>query len=338
MTTTQISPAQRLIQRGLLASLLLLGATMAAAADVAGAQDHPLISRFPGTEIVSYYQKEYHEVRLPDRAAKAGQAPTSFIEAAGRHTAIVYRAPAGKTTAELMRNFRDAISAGKGTLLFSCQGGQCDGTSTWYDAHFFKTIFSSSHKGGAGPDGHYHPLDAYNADQRYLLAKLDNAEGGRSVVEIGMVSKGDGPVHISLEVIDEEAVRSGQITLNMDALVKQMAADGRVPFYGIRFDTGAATLRPESRDELTLLTSYLRQHPGVRVYVVGHTDDTGSFKTNLRLSQDRARAVTAYLTQQGIAAARLQADGVASLAPVSTQRTEAGRQLNRRVEIVERLP
>lgn len=330
--------ARSLARRCLLAGAMLITTIGAQAADVAGASDHPLITRFPGSDIVSYYQQDYAEVRLPDRPAKEGEPPRSFVTAAGRHTAIVYRAPTGKSTAELMRNFRDAVTGAQGKIVFSCQGGQCDGTSSWHAAHFFKTIFSAAHKGGAGPLDHYHPLDAYNADQRYLVAELRASDGGKAYVEVGMVSKGDHPVHVSLEVIEEEAVRSGQVTLNLDRLVSQMATDGRVPFYGIRFDTGRATLRSESRDELALLTEYLREHPRVRVYVVGHTDDTGSFKANLQLSRDRARAVVDHLRQQRIDPARLQADGVASLSPVSTNQTDQGRQLNRRVEIVERLP
>ena len=330
--------AWSLARRCLLAGAMLIATIDAQAADVAGASDHPLITRFPGSDIVSYYQQDYAEVRLPDRPAKEGEPPQSFVTAAGRHTAIVYRAPTGKSTAELMRNFRDAVTGAQGKIVFACQGGQCDGTSSWHAAHFFKTIFSAAHKGGAGPLDHYHPLDAYNADQRYLIAELRASDGGKAYVEVGMVSKGDHPVHVSLEVIEEEAVKSGQVTLNLDRLVSQMAADGRVPFYGIRFDTGRATLRSESRDELALLTEYLRKHPRVRVYVVGHTDDTGSFKANLQLSRDRAQAVVDHLRQQRIDPARLQADGVASLSPVSTNQTDQGRQLNRRVEIVERLP
>ena len=308
------------------------------AADVSGAKDHPLISRFPGSEIVSYYTTDYNEVRLPERPAKENQPPTSFVTASGQHTAIVYKAPAGKSTAELMRNFRDAVlKAGKAQIILECKGGECDGTSSWYAAKFFKTIYSRDHKGGNGPGNHYFPLDAYNVDQRYLAAQLTNASGATVHVEIGMVSKSDAPVHISVEVIESAEVKSGQVSLHLETLNDKMAADGRVPFYGIRFDTGRATLRPESGNELALLVQYLAANPKRRIYVVGHTDDTGDFQANQQLSQARAEAVVTHLKAQKVDARRLIARGVGSLSPVSTNHSDAGRQLNRRVEIVERL-
>ncbi|GAA6142434.1 DUF4892 domain-containing protein [Hydrogenophaga sp. 5NK40-0174] len=324
-------------RRLLMATALALSAFTATAADVNGAEDHPLISRFPGSDIVSYYTSEFNEIRFPDRAAKEDKPPSSFVTAAGRHTAIVYRAPKGKTTAELMRNFRDAMKTGKAQVLLECKGGECDGTSSWHAAKFFKTIFSREHKGGNGPDDHYFPLDAYNADQRYLVAKLSTPDGANAFVEIGMVSKADGPVHISVEVVEEEAVQSGQVSLNLDTLTDKMASDGRVPFYGIRFDTGRATLRPESTAELSLLTQYLQANPKLRVYIVGHTDDTGDFSANQTLSQARAEAVMSHLKAQKIDPQRLMARGVGSLSPVASNRDEKGRELNRRVEVVERL-
>ncbi len=72
------------------------------------------------------------------------------------------------------------------------------------------------------------------------------------------------------------------------------------------------------------------------MYVVGHTDNQGSYAHNLDLSQKRADAIVqALTTQYKIAAARLAAKGVASLSPVATNETEAGRAINRRVELVK---
>jgi outer membrane protein OmpA-like peptidoglycan-associated protein len=72
------------------------------------------------------------------------------------------------------------------------------------------------------------------------------------------------------------------------------------------------------------------------LHVVGHTDNTGSFDANMKLSKDRASAVANSLgSKHGIAASRLKPYGVASLSPVASNKTEAGKAKNRRVELVE---
>lgn len=118
-------------------------------------------------------------------------------------------------------------------------------------------------------------------------------------------------------------------------LADGLARDGRVALYGIQFDTGKSTLRPDSEPELKAIADMLKANPSRNVYVVGHTDNVGSLAANLTLSQQRAEAVTGALASRfGIAASRLVAKGVAQLSPVATNASEEGRQRNRRVEIV----
>ena len=75
----------------------------------------------------------------------------------------------------------------------------------------------------------------------------------------------------------------------------------------------------------------------MKLFVIGHTDMTGSLEHNLGLSQRRAQAVVkALTTTHGVPASRLQAKGLGPLAPVATNSTAAGRQRNRRVEFVQR--
>lgn len=112
---------------------------------------------------------------------------------------------------------------------------------------------------------------------------------------------------------------------------------GKAILYGVQFDTGSAVIRPSSAGSLETIAEVLRSRDG-RFYVVGHTDDAGGFEMNIRLSNDRAAAIVdALVTQYGIDRTRLQAGGVGPLAPLATNDNDAGRQLNRRVELVERL-
>lgn len=118
-------------------------------------------------------------------------------------------------------------------------------------------------------------------------------------------------------------------------LSEGMARDGKVTLYDIYFDTGQATLRPESEAAIDALAEMLAMNPELSVYVVGHTDNVGSLASNLQLSRQRAAAVVQALVEgRGVAAGRLVAEGVGPLAPVASNASEEGRQRNRRVEVV----
>jgi outer membrane protein OmpA-like peptidoglycan-associated protein len=128
---------------------------------------------------------------------------------------------------------------------------------------------------------------------------------------------------------------SGLVTVNANALAEGLDRDGHIAVYAILFDTGRATLRPESDAALREIAALLRNRPSLRLHVVGHTDSTGNFDSNMQLSVGRAQAVVAALvSSHGVAAVRLRAHGVGPLTPVATNATEDGKQLNRRVELV----
>jgi outer membrane protein OmpA-like peptidoglycan-associated protein len=112
--------------------------------------------------------------------------------------------------------------------------------------------------------------------------------------------------------------------------------DGKVALYGILFDIGKSDIKPESSETLKQITGYLNTNPSVKIIVAGHTDNTGTFESNLTLSEARAESIKNYLVDNAkIAASRLISAGVGQACPVSTNDTEEGRKLNRRVEIVK---
>ena len=100
----------------------------------------------------------------------------------------------------------------------------------------------------------------------------------------------------------------------------------------IEFQVGSATLLAASNAVLDDVALVLRDVPDMKLRIEGHTDAEGSDSSNLRLSQERAFSVRAYLVSRGVAADRLEAVGKGELEPVDTNRTAAGRQRNRRVE------
>lgn len=135
-----------------------------------------------------------------------------------------------------------------------------------------------------------------------------------------------------ISIVEVEVMKQ-EVKLNIQSAIDK---DGKAVLYGILFDVDKAVIKPESEAELKQITAYLKNNPSVKIYVVGHTDNSGIYANNLRLSKERATAVKDYLTSKGgIDATRIMAEGVASLCPVSTNATPAGKALNRRVEIVK---
>jgi len=102
---------------------------------------------------------------------------------------------------------------------------------------------------------------------------------------------------------------------------------------GIEFDRDKATLSAASLAALDKSAQVLVDYPSLRVLITGHTDDTGGREKNLQLSKARAEAVKAYFVSKGVDAARIETKGAGSDAPLDSNATAAGRQLNRRIEL-----
>ena len=115
--------------------------------------------------------------------------------------------------------------------------------------------------------------------------------------------------------------------------LRKMESGAKLVIENILFNTGNATLRPESFASLNKLVNLLKENPKIKIEVSGHTDNTGSAATNKSLSRNRALSVRNYLISQGIAAQRVNYEGYGFDRPVAPNTTAAGRAANRRVEI-----
>ena len=102
----------------------------------------------------------------------------------------------------------------------------------------------------------------------------------------------------------------------------------------VLFDTNKATLKSGADQRIDRLATFLQKNPNERLIIEGYTDSTGSEEYNQELSQRRAQAVAEVLARQGIPASRYQVVGKGQAFPVASNATPAGRQQNRRVEVV----
>jgi outer membrane protein OmpA-like peptidoglycan-associated protein len=315
----------------IIAMVFAFAAEGAAAEDVPGSADHPLIPRYADSEIVKYETEAFTDFPLLTAPAEnyggLAKNPESATTLEGKLTRITYRGPAERSTLEVFRNYEEALAAAGFATIFSCDREVCGGRN-----------FNHA----ASPQGYYLGFGEYQADQRYLAAKLARPEGDiYAALYVVLNQAGGGPdarrPMIQLDVVELEPMEERMVVVEAPAMQADLASEGRVAVYGIHFDLDEATMREDSRPQLQEIAKLLAAAPELEVLIVGHTDSQGAIDYNLDLSKRRAVSVVEALTAEfGIDAARLTPVGVGMAAPVATNRSEEGRARNRRVEIVER--
>jgi OOP family OmpA-OmpF porin len=304
------------VRFSLLAAVLL---TFTAPAAQNNVPDHPLVSRFQGSSVVSHAEKAFDDVELPlgptsdqDKFAKS-----QHVE--GKVTSFKYTTPKGRSTLEVSRSYRDALEGAGFQILYACSGAECFTPKFPYGYTDSRT--------GIWCRTCAEPM-------RYLAAKLSRPSGDAYVSLLVDQDQYEGGTWLT--IVEVKPMAAGSVTVNAAAMAADISSTGHASIYGIYFDTGQSTLKPESDATLAEIAKLLSNTPSLKLHVIGHTDNVGSLTSNMTLSKQRAAAVVAALTgKYHIAASRLDANGVGSLAPVATNRTEDGRAKNRRVELVE---
>jgi len=147
------------------------------------------------------------------------------------------------------------------------------------------------------------------------------------------IEKGNGKIW--LRIVEKKSMEQ-HIVADAAALSSEIRTTGHVAVYGINFDTGKSTIKPESAQAIGEIAKLLKADQGLKIHVVGHTDNVGGVESNIKLSQERAEAVLqALVREHGIAPARLRAFGCGQFSPVAGNDTDAGQARNRRVELVK---
>jgi outer membrane protein OmpA-like peptidoglycan-associated protein len=138
-------------------------------------------------------------------------------------------------------------------------------------------------------------------------------------------------------VYDLTILEIGEMAQDVTAgdMLAALNKDGRIAL-AIHFDTGKATIKPESQKIVGEIAALLKDNPGLQVSIEGHTDNTGMPQGNKTLSDERAKAVVAAVAAQGVEASRMSAVGWGQDKPVADNATEEGRAKNRRVEVVKK--
>lgn len=134
-----------------------------------------------------------------------------------------------------------------------------------------------------------------------------------------------------LDAVDMSAATTDEPFIR-DFLLEKVEVGTKVVLENIYFETNKATLTAASYPQLNQVVTFLQNNETIKLEISGHTDNVGSLKANLKLSEDRAKAVVDYLSGNGVDRSRLEAKGYAFNQPIAPNDTPEGREKNRRVE------
>ncbi len=313
-------------------ALLVISASQVMAGDIKGSSDHPEVGRFSGSEIIGYSHKDFNEYLFPQGLAIEGKdgkyhyAKSEVVE--GKVTRILYISPKKASVAEVFHNYQKQLERKGFQGVFSCKGKdyECAYWMVGYMENFQPPLVKYPYK--------------FN-ENRYASMKKTDPKGDIYVsllvynYSFSMYDKRFNHPMVQLDVIEAEPLDDSKIeVVTADKISKELGDQGRIALYGIYFDTGKANIKPESDAALSEIIKALGSQSDLKLHVVGHTDNIGTFDYNMILSKQRANSVVTALVSRGIEAGRLTANGVSSLAPIASNATEEGRAKNRRVELV----
>lgn len=304
------------------------------AQDIVGGEDHALITRFPGSVITWFDKQNFEPYKIAVGPVTGYRKIDDWQEVQGRITRINYTLKGERGFYEVYANYLNAIKRAGFEIV-----------AEGFDKN-------SSVRGGIGQRGflavHYmaNPIppgkstllqgSSTSAGSGYFAAKLKRPQGTAFVVVSVTQYKQDEIIAL-VDIIEQKPMEDNLITVDADAMAKDIDVYGKVALYGIYFDHDKASIKQESGPALQEIAQLLTKRAQLKLYVVGHTDLTGTLAYNIGLSRQRAESVVkALVKNHGIAAARLIPQGVGPLAPVLTNQDEPGRAKNRRVELVER--
>lgn len=304
-----------------------LGSVVAMAAempkDVEGSKDHPLVKRYEGAMIVKYAKAEFDEYTVPLGKADGHDKLTQSAVVEGHVTKLVYSIPKGRSTLEVIRNYENELKGAGYKILFTGAKAEIGNIPR-----------------AAGWETPTYSIDS----QRILTAQLTRPQGSVHVVLYTVGAHYDesswkvekGQTLLFAHVIVQKPMENKLSKLMADEMANTLSEAGSVALYGIYFDNNQDQIKAESETMLQEMAKLLKTQPALKLLVVGHTDNVGTFASNMDLSQRRAQAVVNTLvSKHGVLKERLMPVGISSAAPVAPNKTEEGKAKNRRVELVE---
>ncbi len=271
-----------------------------------------------GTRQISNRVSPLDSYDLPTGPFADDNLPVRQVE--GQVERTTWRVQSGSsTTLQLLAPLREQILAQGYDVLFECEAHTCGG----FDFRFATEVVPTPDMYVAIQD--YRFLSAVRGEEVLSLLVSRNPPSG--YLQMIRVTPVDAEAPPPL-VIEETVEPAG-------GLLAALIQNGHVILEDLHFQTGEITLGKGPFASLAQIAAYMADNPDTRLALVGHTDDTGALDANISVSTGRAQAVRVRLIEaHGVAADRLEARGIGYLAPLTSNSTPDGRELNRRVEAV----
>jgi outer membrane protein OmpA-like peptidoglycan-associated protein len=333
---------------------------VAPAEDVEGSSDPQVLKRYEGSVILSHYHVRYDEFTYPlsklkivngkrDAHNNRWYEPEESLTKEGPYTRVIYLTPEGRSPLEVLRNYQREVVSSGGKVLYECKETSCGGDAT---------------KSSSGGGGHMSlslylfPEDDLTDDrgspawcvttedikgQRYMVAQIPGVGSHVSIFtyQLADTSWTNCRPYINrtiaiIDLVEGEPLEEKMVVVESSKMRDEIATTGSISLYGIYFDVDEVAIKEESQPTIQQIANLLTENPSLRLRIVGHTDNQGSFDYNRDLSQQRAQSVVNDLVgNHAISGDRLSALGASYSSPVASNRTEEGRVMNRRVTLVE---
>lgn len=278
--------------------------------------------------------------------SRTGRPVAATIELRSPDGALIARTTSSGVTGRYFHHFDDradvmieATAAGYNAATASVTGAKIETKSVVRDLVMTQSRLTYTLIGAVTEEGTGAPVAAQirvtpaGGTEPVATAQCDSLTGRYTV---GMEAK--GPFWIDIEAkgyfFANDAMTFGsERSAVRNYTLKKMEAGVKITLENILFETGSSKLKKSSFEPLDKFAELLRKNPEIRIEVSGHTDNVGKAEMNKRLSRARAKSVRDYLVKQGVEAERMDYAGYGMEQPVESNKTKAGREKNRRVEV-----
>ena len=250
-------------------------------------------------------------------------------EGAVSHQAWRIRGSGRATTLQMLAPLREQLKQDGFNILFECADEACGGFDFRYETHVLPEPDMHVDLG----DFHYLAAARVGEGDREYAALIISRSAESGFIQLTRVGPGEAlPPTVTTSTKAPALDPVGSYTGSLGEVLEKM---GSAPLDDLSFGRGSSDLTDEDFPSLTELAEYLTENPDRSVKLVGHTDAEGQLAGNIILSKRRAESVMQRLvTEFGIPASQISAEGVGYLAPRATNLDEEGRTLNRRVEVI----
>ncbi len=315
----------------ILAIILLIPTNLFAqrTSDINNTKDNSLISRFNDSFIAYENTVKWDIYILPITKIKnvgGGKNWDKKLKLEGKVNRIQYTTKKENNASLVYANYLSALKKSNWKILFSGSGDNELGNESYeWQYYMFQEGLGLDKKFGS-------KYNFRGNDYAYIAAKFENND--TSYYAMIYIIEKDKFTMINQDIITIKNPDIGLVTAKI--LTKEIDKNGHLALVGIFFETGKTKLTEKSISALKNISKYLNSNKNKKFFIVGHTDNIGSFTANMKLSENRAKAVkNELISKYGVDANQIKSYGVANLSPVTSNSTDKGKARNRRVEIVE---